>query len=496
MSVLIETSKGDIVVDLYYEKCPKACQNFISLCLTKYYNNCVFFNVQKNFIVQTGDPTNTGTGGHSIYHLLDQLTSTNKLTKEVYFSDEVYKDIRHNRKGLLCMANKDKPNTNASQFYFTTTDRHLDYLDDKHTIFGEIAEGLEDVLMDKINNAFTDADGKPYQVIRIKHTHVLFNPWEENPLPNLSRLIPASSPEPTKLSIYEKLGFMLGEDDDLVTNNTTEQSVPKTQEEVEQELKLKEGRSRAVVLEMIGDLPDAEVKPPENVLFVRRLNKITTDDDLALIFSRFGKINSCEIIRDHKTGESLCYGFIEFDSVEPCELAYLKMQNTVIDDRKIFVDFSQSVSKLYNRHYSKGHNQRRNVNGVKDHITSNEDRDQSDNRDHGRRDYGGDRLEYKTNTRTHPSSSSHNDYVFDKSRTSSSTNRKDRNYQDNRSSNSHNSHKRDYDNRDNRSSSDNRDYNKRTDNKRRHYDDNDNNNNDSRKRSRYDNKYTKNDRRY
>lgn len=67
MSVLIQTSKGDFTVDLFYEKCPKACQNFISLCLIKYYNNNIFFNIQKGFMIQTGDPTNTGKGGESIY---------------------------------------------------------------------------------------------------------------------------------------------------------------------------------------------------------------------------------------------------------------------------------------------------------------------------------------------------------------------------------------------------------------------------------------------
>ena len=60
---------------------------------------------------------------------------------------------------------------------------------------------------------------------------------------------------------------------------------------------------RALVLEMTGDIPDAEIKPPEEVLFVCKLNAVTTDADLELIFSRFGKIKQCEIIRDFKTGE-------------------------------------------------------------------------------------------------------------------------------------------------------------------------------------------------
>jgi peptidyl-prolyl cis-trans isomerase-like 4 len=88
------------------------------------------------------------------------------------------------------------------------------------------------------------------------------------------------------------------------------------------------------------------MKPPENVLFVCKLNPVTNDDDLELIFSRFGKINSCEVIRDKKTGDSLCYAFIEFDKQEDCESAYFKMDNVLIDDRRIHVDFSQSVAKV------------------------------------------------------------------------------------------------------------------------------------------------------
>lgn len=107
---------------------------------------------------------------------------------------------------------------------------------------------------------------------------------------------------------------------------------------------------------MVGDIPDAEMKPPENVLFICKLNPITEDKDLELIFSRFGDIKSCEIIRDYKTGDSLQYGFIEFENAKQCQDAYFKMDNTLIDDRRIHVDFSQSVGKLWNK-YKKNRNE-------------------------------------------------------------------------------------------------------------------------------------------
>lgn len=116
---------------------------------------------------------------------------------------------------------------------------------------------------------------------------------------------------------------------------------------LEKKLKDKEAKARQLTLEMIGDLPYADIKPPEHVLFVCKLNPVTRDEDLELIFSRFGKVNSCEVIRDKLTGDSLCYAFVEFDEKAACEEAYFKMQNVLIDDRRIHVDFSQSVSKLH-----------------------------------------------------------------------------------------------------------------------------------------------------
>lgn len=102
----------------------------------------------------------------------------------------------------------------------------------------------------------------------------------------------------------------------------------------------------------MGDIPEADVKPPDNVLFVCKLNPVTTAEDLEIIFSRFGSILSCEVIKDQKTGESLQYAFIEFEKPEDCENAYFKMDNVLIDDRRIHVDFSQSVAKV--KHEFKG----------------------------------------------------------------------------------------------------------------------------------------------
>ncbi|KAL6759755.1 cyclophilin-like domain-containing protein [Haematococcus lacustris] len=323
MAVLLETSKGDIVIDLFVDDCPIASKNFIKLCKLKYYNNCLFHSVQRNFLVQTGDPTGSGKGGSSIYGLMygDQAR---------FFEDEKRPHLKHKIKGMVGMASP-LPNTNGSQFYITTAGEEVTSLDNKHTVFGKVAEGLD--ILDKINEAFCDEAGRPYQNIRIRHTIILEDPFDDPP--ELEALLPEGSPEPQ----FEQ-GDRL-EDDWVPLEDTRDL------EQIEEETRKAEAHNRAVVLEMIGDLPEADAKPPSNVLFICKLNPVTTEEDLDIIFSRFGVVTDCDIIRDYKTGDSLCYGFIGFDSEASCEEAYFKMNNVLIDDRRIKVDFSQSVAHLW-----------------------------------------------------------------------------------------------------------------------------------------------------
>eukprot|EP01025_Chloroclados_australasicus_P018939 TRINITY_DN2011_c0_g4_i2.p2 TRINITY_DN2011_c0_g4~~TRINITY_DN2011_c0_g4_i2.p2 ORF type:complete len:375 (-),score=55.40 TRINITY_DN2011_c0_g4_i2:327-1451(-) len=230
-------------------------------------------------------------------------------------------------------------NMNASQFYITTGE-NLDSLDEKHTIFGEVGEGLDVVL--QINNLPTDPSTfRPLLNVRIWHTHVLFDPWEDDTLPpQLLDLIPPSSPAPiVDGGEYLEEDWKPTEDDRPV-------------EVIEEEIDKREAFNRAVQLELVGDIPEAEVKPPSNMLFVCKLNPVTTEEDLEIIFARFGSITSCDVIRDWKTGDSLCYAFIGFDNDKSAEEAYFKMNNCIIDDRRIKVDFSQSVYTLW-RQYRK-----------------------------------------------------------------------------------------------------------------------------------------------
>lgn len=119
-SVTLHTDVGDIKIELFCEDCPKACENFLALCASDYYNGSLFHRNIKGFIVQTGDPTGTGKGGNSIW--------------DRKFEDEFKDNLKHTDRGMVSMANSG-PDTNQSQFFFTyAAQPHLDL---KYTLFGE-----------------------------------------------------------------------------------------------------------------------------------------------------------------------------------------------------------------------------------------------------------------------------------------------------------------------------------------------------------------------
>ena len=136
----IETNKGTIKLKLFKEKTPITVLNFLNLSNKGFYNNLCFHRVINNFMIQGGCPLGTGTGGPGYQ-----------------FEDEFCDDLRHNKKGVLSMANSG-PGTNGSQFFIT----HLEtpWLDNKHTIFGEVMDE-EDM---KVVNSIVQND----KIIKIK----------------------------------------------------------------------------------------------------------------------------------------------------------------------------------------------------------------------------------------------------------------------------------------------------------------------------------------
>ncbi|XP_065306230.1 spliceosome-associated protein CWC27 homolog isoform X2 [Dermacentor albipictus] len=119
--VLLVTSVGDIEVELWSKEAPRACRNFVQLCLEGYYDGTIFHRIVKGFIVQGGDPTGTGNGGESIYG--------------APFKDEFHSRLRFVRRGLVAMASGGADD-NGSQFFFTLGS--CPDLQNKHTIFGKV----------------------------------------------------------------------------------------------------------------------------------------------------------------------------------------------------------------------------------------------------------------------------------------------------------------------------------------------------------------------
>lgn len=283
-------------------------------------------NVQKDHLCKISHNNSKPT---SVYGILEPEDPS-----KVYFQDEINPEFKVKRKGLLGTANLG-PNLNHSEFFITLTDEALPSLDGKHTIFGVIAEGLE--ILDKINEIYVDKKDRPLANIRIFHTLVL-----EDPLPNLEGLVePEESPEPI-LNSKDRLD--IDKDMKILFDNKDKEG------ELLVEIKNHKAITNAIVLETLDDLPDADIKPPENILFVCKLNPVTTERDLEIIFSVYGPIKKCDVVRDWKTGQSLQYAFIEYETRAACEEAYNKMDNALIDERRIHVDFCQSVAKKWHRH--------------------------------------------------------------------------------------------------------------------------------------------------
>ncbi|KAL9834152.1 RING-type E3 ubiquitin-protein ligase PPIL2 [Geothlypis trichas] len=159
--VRLHTNKGDLNLELHCDMTPRTCENFIKLCKKNYYDGTIFHRSIRNFVIQGGDPTGTGTGGESYWGKP--------------FKDEFKPNLSHTGRGVLSMANSG-PNTNKSQFFITF--RSCAYLDRKHTVFGRVVGGFE--TLTAMENVESDPKtDRPKEEIRIETTTVFVDPYEE-----------------------------------------------------------------------------------------------------------------------------------------------------------------------------------------------------------------------------------------------------------------------------------------------------------------------------
>jgi cyclophilin family peptidyl-prolyl cis-trans isomerase len=143
---IFETSMGTFKAEIFEDKAPLTSANFIELAQKGFYDGIIFHRVIPNFMVQTGDPKGNGTGGPG-YEI----------------KDEFGPGLRHNKPGMLSMANSG-PDTAGSQFFITTVP--TPWLDGKHAIFGKIVEGQD--IVDKISKVERSSNDKPLVPIKIK----------------------------------------------------------------------------------------------------------------------------------------------------------------------------------------------------------------------------------------------------------------------------------------------------------------------------------------
>jgi peptidyl-prolyl cis-trans isomerase B (cyclophilin B) len=143
------TNHGDIVLELFDEDAPETVANFRRLAEDGFYDGLIFHRVIPDFMIQGGCPQGTGTGGPG-YTFKDEIND-HKVVK-----------------GALAMANAG-PNTNGSQFFIVTTEA-APWLDGKHTVFGEVSEGMD--VVEKIGTLPTDPRDRPTQEARIERLAV------------------------------------------------------------------------------------------------------------------------------------------------------------------------------------------------------------------------------------------------------------------------------------------------------------------------------------
>lgn len=148
--VLLETSMGNVKIELFEDTMPITAGNFKKLVNQKFYDNVIFHRVIPGFMVQSGDPTGTGRGGPG-YNIKDEFTKNNK-----------------NNRGTISMANAG-PNTGGSQFFINTVDNN--FLDSKHPVFGKVIGGMD--VVDKISSVKRNQNDKPLEDIVIKKAVIL-----------------------------------------------------------------------------------------------------------------------------------------------------------------------------------------------------------------------------------------------------------------------------------------------------------------------------------
>ena len=202
--VLLTTTAGDLLLELFAKQTPLASRSFLQHCLDGYYDGTVFHRLVPGFILQGGDPTGTGEGGESIYE--------NRT-----FEDEFHTRLKWNRRGLLGMANEGKKGTNGSQFFFSLGE--CKELEGRNTMFGRVVGDTIFNLLKMSEAELGDGD-RPLYPTKITGVEVLVNPFEDMVKKEVKKVAAAkekSAPKKGKKKAGKTLlSFADGEDEVVV----------------------------------------------------------------------------------------------------------------------------------------------------------------------------------------------------------------------------------------------------------------------------------------
>ncbi|AGO10864.1 AaceriAFR649Wp [[Ashbya] aceris (nom. inval.)] len=309
MSVLLETTLGDLIVDLDYEACSVESYNFLKLCKTRFYDCQCFYDVHAERAARLGDPqvgfarrTDLPVHNTSVEGLREARAVTPKLIEASVAAQPA------ERLGHVAFVLKPGTRLLGSNLLFAL---NPDPRPHRNTVrFAQVIDESLPVLQ-QLSTVSLDLQHRPHVDVRIRRAHIIYDPFpDEQPLP----VFP-----PPVTAARVRLPRADAGDPDTRTG------------------------AKELTLEILGDIRRAGIAPAENVLFVCKLNPLTRAADLATVFAQFGHVNSVEVIRDRDSRRSLGYGFVEFATKAACELAYTKMDGALIDDRRVHVDFSQSL---------------------------------------------------------------------------------------------------------------------------------------------------------
>lgn len=303
MSVLLETTKGNLVVDLFIQTQELPCYNFLKLCQINHYFFSPFYKIENNKVIYSGDP-NYPSGVHSANHSINKYVELEQY--DIIGVNDYLKvdcglkasEYNENPVGLVSFTTV---NDNQIGSEFSICLDSTDPAEFKSQLaFGKVVEGFS------VLQSISDDT-------RIIRTHIIHDPF----------------PNPPKMEIQNQKYFP----SDIQISNFEEN-----------ESSLEESTYQALGLELMNDLPHYNIKPSPRTLFIAKLNPITTSESLEIIFARFGEIVSSHVIIDAKTAKSLCYGFVEFSTKTDAEKAYGRLhKGCIIDGRNVIVEFSQSA---------------------------------------------------------------------------------------------------------------------------------------------------------